>query len=58
MGNKFVFGRNPLSRGSPSAVTVGAEILIEREGADEDGWITLAEREEKQGVLERYWYLT
>ncbi|CAN0264188.1 unnamed protein product, partial [Ascophyllum nodosum] len=32
--------RNPLSRCSPSAVMIGAELLLEREGLGGEPWIT------------------
>ncbi|CAN0142430.1 unnamed protein product, partial [Laminaria digitata] len=49
--------RNPLSRGRASAVTVGAEILLEmeleREDADQKAWITASQWAEDPECLTR-----
>eukprot|EP00903_Cladosiphon_okamuranus_P005875 g5811.t1 len=45
--------RNPLSRGIPSAVTVGAEILLDGDDLDGDDWITTTEWAETPDLLTR-----
>ncbi|CAN0470161.1 unnamed protein product [Ascophyllum nodosum] len=43
--------RNPLSRCSPSAVMIGAELLLEREGLSGEPWITCTSWAEQPEVL-------
>lgn len=45
--------RNPLSRGIPSAVTVGAEMLLDGDDPDGDDWITTTEWAETPDLLTR-----
>ncbi len=45
--------RNPSSRGIPSAVTVGAEILLDGDDPEGDDWITATEWAESPELLTR-----
>lgn len=51
------FFSNDRSRGSATAVTVGAELLLRSEGTDMSGWIQASDWEEDSDVLRRHWYM-